>query len=195
MASIAPEMVHGWEMKSLSGKYGRAAMTLHWVVAILLTTALVLAWVLPRKSAPGYDAMLELHKSVGIMVLALVVPRLLWRLKNPVAPAAGLTPLEARVSELTHWALYAIMLLVPLTGYLFSSAQAQGLDFFDMFTAASPLPTNPTVSRPLEFLHTTGQYAIYGFVGLHVLAALYHHFVRRDGVLQRMLPLRGAGND
>jgi cytochrome b561 len=182
-------------MKSLSQKYGPAAMTLHWAVAILLLAALVLAWVLPRKSAPGYDAILELHKSVGIIVLVLVVPRLLWRLGNPVAPAAGLTPLETRLSELTHWALYAIMLLIPLTGYLFSSALGQGLDFFDLFKAVSPLPTDPSVSRPMEFLHKTGQYAIYGIVGLHVLAALYHHFVKRDGVLQRMLPLRSAGDD
>ena len=182
-------------MKSLSEKYGRAAITLHWVVAILLSAALVLAWVLPRRTAPDYNAVLELHKSVGILVLALVVPRLLWRLGNPVAPAAGLTPFESRLSNLTHWALYAIMLLIPLTGYLFSSAQGQGLDFFDLFKAASPLATEPTVSRPLEFLHKTGQYAIYGFVGLHALAALYHYFVKRDGVLQRMLPSRSGGDD
>jgi len=189
------EIADGWEMKSLSKKYGGAAMTLHWVVAILLSAALVLAWVLPRRTAPDYNAVLELHKSVGILVLALVLPRLLWRLGNPVAPAAGLTPFESRLSDLTHWALYAIMLLIPLTGYLFSSAQGQGLDFFDLFKAASPLATDPTVSRPMEFLHKTGQYAIYGFVGLHVLAALYHYFVKRDGVLQRMLPLRSGGDD
>lgn len=182
----------GWEMKGLSERYGPAAITMHWVVAILLAAALVLAWVLPRKSAPGYDTMLELHKSVGMMVLALVVLRLLWRLVNPVAPAAGLTPLETRLSGLTHWALYAVMLFIPLSGYLFASAQGQPLDFLGLFPVASPLATNSSVSRPLEFLHKTGQYAIYGFVGLHVLAALYHHFVKGDGVLHRMLPLRSA---
>lgn len=184
-------------MKSLPQKYGPAAMTLHWVVAIALLAALILAWVLPRKTAPGYDTILELHKSIGMLVLVLVVPRLLWRLGNPVAPAAELTHLETWLSELTHWALYAIMLLIPLTGYLFSSALGQSLDFFGLFMAGSPLPTDPTVSRPMEFLHKTGQYAIYGFVGLHILAALYHYFVKRDGVLQRMLPLplRGAADD
>ena len=170
-------------------------MTLHWVVAIALLAALILAWVLPRKTAPGYDAILELHKSIGMLVLVLVVPRLLWRLGNPVAPAAELTLLETRLSELTHWALYAIILLIPLTGYLFSSALGQHLDFFGLFAVASPLPTDPSVSRPMEFLHKTGQYAIYGFVGLHILAALYHYLVKRDGVLQRMLPLRGAADD
>jgi len=182
-------------MKSLPQRYGRAAVILHWTVAVLLSSALVLAWILPRKSTPGYDAILELHKSVGIVVLALVVLRLLWRLGNPVAPAAGLTPLETRLSELTHWALYAVMLGIPLTGYLFASAEGQHLDFFGLLTAASPLPTNRSFSGPMEFLHRTGQYAIYGFVGLHVLAALYHHFVKRDGVMQRMLPMRGAGDD
>jgi cytochrome b561 len=182
-------------MKSSSEKYGLAAMTLHWIVAVLLSSALVLAWILPRKSAPGYDGLLDLHKSVGVTVLALVVLRLLWRLRNPVTPAAGLTALETRLSAITHWALYTIMLLIPLTGYLFASAEGQHLDFFGLFTAASPLVTDRAFSKPMEFLHKTGQYAIYGFVGLHVLAALYHHFVKRDGVLQRMLPLRGAGDD
>jgi len=170
-------------------------MGLHWIVAILLPAALVLAWVLPRRSAPGYEALLDLHKSIGILVLALVVPRLRWRFGHPVAPASSLTRLQARLSVLTHWALYAMMFLIPSTGYLFASAEGQHLDFFGVFTAASPLPTDRAVSRPLEFLHKTGQYAIYAFVGLHVLAALYHHFVKRDGVLQRMLPLRSAGDD
>lgn len=183
-------------MSTLAKRYGKTAVALHWVVALLILVALVLAWVLPRKNAPGYDSLLELHKSVGLVVLAVVVSRLLWRFGNPVAPAVSLTPLEARLSEITHWALYAVMFLIPLTGYLFASMEGQHLDFFGLFTAGSPLPTDRTVSRPLEFLHKTGQYAIYGFVGLHVAAALYHHFVKRDGVLQRMLPmLRGAGSD
>jgi cytochrome b561 len=182
-------------MKRLSEKYGVPAMSLHWIVAILLSVAMVLAWVLPRKSAPGYDVLLELHKSVGILVLALVLPRLLWRLGHPVAPAASLTPLEARLSEITHWSLYAVIFVIPLSGYLFASAEGQHLDFFGLFTAGSPLPTDRTISSPMEFVHKTGQNVVYGLVGLHVLAALYHHFVKRDGVLQRMLPMRGAADD
>jgi cytochrome b561 len=95
----------------------------------------------------------------------------------------------------THWALYAIMLIIPLTGYLFSSAEGQHLDFFGLFTAASPMATNRTVSHAFEFLHKAGQNVVYVILGLHVLAALYHHFVKRDGVLQRMLPIGGAGDD
>jgi cytochrome b561 len=170
-------------------------MTLHWVVTVLLSAALVLAWVLPRKSAPGYDAILELHKSVGMTVLVLVALRLFWRIAHPVAPAAGLTPVEARLSGLTHGALYVIMIAIPVTGYLFSSAEGQHLDFFDLVTVGSPMSPDRGFSVPMKFLHKTGQYAIYGFVGLHVLAALYHHFVKRDGMLRRMLPLPGVESD
>ncbi len=116
----------GGEMKSLSAKYGPAAMTLHWVVAFLLATALVLAWVLPRKTAPGYDAILELHKSIGILVLVLVVPRLLWRLGNPVAaggqpdparnPAFGAHALGALCHHAAHSLDRVFVLLGPRAG-------------------------------------------------------------------------------
>ncbi len=182
-------------MSTLSERYGRTAVVLHWLVALLIGAALVLAWVLPRRNAPGYDVLLELHKSVGMVVLAVVVPRLLWKLRNRVAPAASLTPIEARLSAITHWALYAIMLIIPLSGYLFSSAEGQHLDFFGLFTAASPMVTDRTISHAFEFVHKAGQNVVYVIVGLHVLAALYHYFVKRDGVLERMLPLGSAGDD
>ena len=182
-------------MPRLSERYGRAAITLHWTVAALIAASFVLAWVLPRKSAPGYDAILQWHKSVGLVVLAVVVLRLLWRQLNPVAPEPSLTPLEARLSALTHGLLYVTMIAIPLSGYLFSSAEGQGLNFFGLISTASPLATNRVFSRPVEFLHKTGQYAVYVLVGLHVLAALYHHFVKRDGVLRRMLPLASSAGD
>ncbi|HTZ77543.1 MAG TPA: cytochrome b [Stellaceae bacterium] len=175
-----------------SDRYGGAAITLHWLVATLIAAALVLAWVLPHRRDPGYDLLLELHKSVGISVLLLAVLRLCWRYISPVLPAPGLTDMEARGSVAIHALLYVIMIGIPLTGYLFSSAEGQSLNFFGIATFASPLATDQTFSRPVEFLHKAGQWAVYGAVGLHVLAALYHYFVRRDGVLQRMLPFLGS---
>ena len=171
-----------------SDRYGGTAITLHWAVATLIGLALVLAWVLPNRRDPGYDLILELHKSVGISVLVLAVIRLGWRHVSPVLPAPGLTATESRGSVLIHGLLYVIMIGIPLTGYLFSSAEGESLDFFGLASFASPLPVSKAFSRPVEFLHKAGQWAVYAVVGLHVLAALYHYFVRHDGVLQRMLP-------
>lgn len=176
-------------MAAPSDRYGRTAIALHWAVATLIGVALVLAWVLPRRNDPGYSTLLELHKSVGMMVLLLAALRLGWRRIRPVLPVPGLTPLESQGSVLIHGLLYTVMLAIPLTGYLFTSAEGQGLSFFGLETFGSPLATNRTFARPMEILHKTGQWAVYGVVGLHVLAALYHYFVKRDGVLQRMLPL------
>lgn len=182
-------------MSARSQSYGRTAIALHWAVAALIAAALVLAWAMPGRRDPGYDTVLELHKSVGLTVLFLVVLRLGWRRASPVLPAPGLTPMEYRGSALVHALLYMIMIAIPLTGYLFSSAEGQSLRFFGLETFASPLATSRSFSRPLEFLHKTGQWAVYGVVGLHVLAALYHYFLKHDGVLQRMLPLARRSGD
>ncbi len=180
-------------MRLPTDNYGRAAIIFHWTVATLILVALVLAWVMPERLEPGRDTVLALHKSVGMIVLLLAALRLVWRHGNPVQAATGLTPLEARLSTLVHVLLYVIMIAIPVTGYLFSSASGQSLNFLGLETFPSPLATNRAFSRPMEFLHKTGQWAVYGVVGLHALAALYHYFVKRDGVLQRMLPLVGRG--
>lgn len=179
-------------MAMVSKQYGGLAKLLHWAVALLVLASLIYAWMLPRHSEPSYDSVLLWHKSFGIAVLVLIAVRLAWRAVNPVAPAATLTPLEALASRATHALLYATMLVLPITGYLFSSLQGQPLDLFGLVTLASPVATDRNTSLPLETIHKLGQYAVYILVGLHALAALYHHFIKRDGVLARMLPTARA---
>ena len=175
-------------MARVSGHYGVAAKLLHWAVALLVLASLLYAWSLPRRSAPDYGIVLLWHKSFGMAVLVLIAIRLIWRHANPVAPVTTLTPLESRASRTTHALLYAIMLVLPISGYLFSSLEGQHLDLFGLVDLGSPLATDRGLSRPIEAVHKLGQWAVYGVVGLHALAALYHHFIKRDGVLARMLP-------
>ena len=172
--------------------YGGVAKLLHWAVALLVLATLIYAWILPRHTAPNYSDVLLWHKSFGMAVLVLIGLRLLWRLGNPVAPSATLTPFEAAVSRATHVILYAIMLVMPLTGYLFSSFDGQHLVLFGLVDLGSPFAIDRSLGDPLLTVHKLGQYAVYVFVGLHALAALYHHFIKRDGLLTRMLPQVGA---
>jgi cytochrome b561 len=176
-------------MRKLAERYGSTAIWLHWITAALIAGTFILAWVLPRRSEPAYQGLLNLHKSVGLTILVLALARLTWRQLNPVAPARGLSPIETRMSAITHRLLYAILILIPLSGYLFSSWAGQSLDFFGLLQLSSPLGSDRSLSRPMEFAHKAGQYAVYGLVGLHVLAAIYHRLLKQDGVLQRMLPL------
>ena len=163
-------------------------MALHWAIAALIAAAFVLAWVLPRRSAPGYDDRLSLHKSIGLTVLVLALGRLAWRYANPVRRATSLTPIEAQLAHATHLVLYAILIIIPLSGYLFSSWEGQGVTLFGLLHMGSPVASDRGLARPWEFVHRVGQYAVYAIVGLHVAAAAYHYFIKRDGVLQRMLP-------
>jgi cytochrome b561 len=179
-------------MATVSERYGGMAKLLHWAVALLVLASLIYAWILPRHSDPTFQSVLLWHKSFGAAVLLLIVVRLIWRVGNPVAPAATLTPMEAWASRATHALLYATMLLLPITGYLFSSLEGQRLDLFGLVTLASPFATDRSISRPIEAIHKLGQWAVYILVGLHALAALYHHFIKRDGVLARMLPMARA---
>jgi len=176
-------------MASGSKAYGGVAKLLHWAVALLVLASLFYAWNLPRRTAPNFESVLLWHKSFGMAVLVLIAVRLVWRLANPVAPAVTLTPFEASISRATHALLYLIMLAMPITGYLFSSLAGQHLDLFGLIDLGSPFATDPALGRPIETVHKLGQWAVYAFVSLHALAALYHHFIKRDGVLARMLPM------
>ena len=175
-------------MARTSRQYGSVAKLLHWAVAVLLLTTLIYAWSMPAHNMYAYGGALLWHKSFGISVLILVVFRLIWRFRHPVAPATGLTPFEAVVSRATHVLLYATMLVLPITGYLFTSLEGQHLQFFALIDLGSPVASDRTLSRPIEAVHKLGQWAVYILVGLHAAAALYHHFIKRDGVLARMLP-------
>ncbi len=180
-------------MERTSEHYGNVAMVLHWTVAALIVAAVVIAWVLPGRHAPNRDVVLALHKSVGALVLAFAAARLLWRRLRPVAPADSLAPWEAWFSAANHALLYGIMIAIPLSGYLFSSAAGQSLDFFNLIELPPLIGPDKALARAAEVVHVTGQWAVYGFVGLHVAGALYHYLIKRDRVLQRMLPARAAG--
>ena len=171
-------------------QYGGVAKFLHWAVAVLLLAALIYAWNLPdSRKVYGYSDVLLWHKSFGISVLVLIVLRLIWRVAHPVAPALTLTPFEAVVSRVTHALLYVTVLAMPLTGYLFSSLAGQHLELFGLIDLDTPFERDFALSRPIRAAHELGQWAIYVLVGLHAAAALYHQFIKRDGMLARMLPM------
>ncbi len=131
------------------------------------------------------------HKLLGLTVLALVVLRLLYRLTqgaprpDPTVPTA-----LTGVSHLVHWALYALLLAVPILGYL---AISYG-DYLDVFGFHLPKVTekNEDLSKEIFEWHETGALLIIGFVALHIVAAIYHRFLRKDRVVERMIPKRVA---
>jgi cytochrome b561 len=172
-----------------AAQYGATAKIFHWMIVALLAVQYPVGWLMPDIHGgmqPG--APMTLHISIGIVILALIVARLIWRLTHPVAPDSSLPRWQRLSSEATHWLLYALVLATTLTGWLFASFRGWSVSFFYMM----PLPMLAGASRPatkmIDGWHQVLEWTLLIVAVAHIASVLVHRFVYRDGVLQRMLP-------
>jgi cytochrome b561 len=174
--------------RPVATRYGRAAIALHWLTAVLILGMLLLGfWMvgIPRNT-PARGFTFNLHKSFGIVIGVLVVARVLWRLRHPAPRLPPAMPRwQAAMARASHFLLYACMVLQPLTGYLGSSFNKYGVKVFGL-----ALPQWGWEDKALRGVFTTlhGWLAITLslLIAVHVLAAC-SHLLRRDGIFQRML--------
>ena len=172
---------------------------LHWLIAALI---LAMAWLgltmgdLPN--GPDKIATYALHKSIGLSILALAALRLLWRLQaGAPAPVAGTPRWQARIAGVTHVALYALLLALPLSGWLLHSAAGFPLQWFGLFNLPALAGRDEALHALAVQAHELLFWTLAGLVVLHAAAALYHHLFLGDATLARMLPrgwLRAGGN-
>lgn len=187
-----PSIVAGGASAGPADRYTWQAMALHWLIAALVIGMLWLGWSLediPRNT-PARGFYVNLHKSFGVLALILVLLRLAWRLGHRPPPfPSTMAPWQARVAGITHWLLYACILIQPLSGYLASSFGKFGVKFFG-------IPVSPWGwdDKPLrDFfgeVHGLNATLLAVLLAVHVLAAFKHLLLDRDTVFQRMLPGR-----
>ncbi len=178
----------------MSERYTKAAIVLHWVIAVLIICQLAGGVFMERLPPTALKFELyQWHKSFGILILLLSLARLLWRLGHrPPALPDGMKVWEKMAAHLTHVAFYGVMIGMPLLGWLMVSASPY--DFDTVLFKLIPWPHVPFVPQAEEleslfkFWHKYLGYAAIGLVVLHIGAALKHHFVNKDGVLARMMP-------
>jgi cytochrome b561 len=135
-----------------------------------------------------------LHKSVGLTILAIVVLRIVWRMIRPAPPDPQAPRLLTLIGRINHWLLYAIFLIMPVSGYLLSALSGRDTPYFWLFTVPG-LPKDDAAQKVAESIHVAGQWFVYALVVLHVAGTVWHLVIRRDGLLERMLPVqdgRGA---
>ena len=167
-------------------RYSLPAMALHWAQAILVVWLLWLGWTmvdLPKGAERS--AAYSLHKSLGLLVLVLTVLRLGWRLRHAPPPAL-VSGWQARVAGGVHHALYLILLLTPLAGYLLSSFTPYPLRFFGLEVVKLGWP-DETLNATFKSAHVILAWTGAALIAVHVAAAIKHALLR-DGTLQRMLP-------
>ncbi|WP_042263756.1 cytochrome b [Paraburkholderia heleia] len=171
--------------------YTRTAITLHWLIALLIVCGFALGWVMT--DIPGFTPTklrcFSWHKWIGVTVLALAALRLLWRATHvPPALSDNVTGLQRVAAHGVHHLLYLLMFAVPLTGYFYSSAAGIPVVYLGLVPLPSLINPNPALRPVLREAHVLLDYTLLAVVVLHVLGALKHRFFDRDDVLSRMLP-------
>jgi cytochrome b561 len=153
-------------------------------------TVLPPAWVMTAvaKDYPNRGTLFTLHKSIGVTILLLTIVRLFWRTANP-APSfpARMMRWEAYSAKLSHWLIYGVLLVMPISGYVLFSAGGHAVPFFGLFDFPA-LPQNKGAAKLADGIHLIAQWVVYALIAWHVLATTWHIVVRRDGILERMLP-------
>lgn len=175
------------QIRNNNERYGSIAISLHWLVALLIIGLLSLG--LYMTSLPLGPQKLKLygwHKATGLAVLALVLYRLFWRFIN-ITPELLLPWWEKLAAQLMHWGLYGLMIAMPLTGWLMSSAAGFPVSFFGLFTVPSLMPANDEWRHLFASMHEYLAYVLIAAITLHILAALKHHFINKDTILRRIL--------
>jgi cytochrome b561 len=171
--------------------YTGAAKSLHWLIVALLIVQFVLAWAMPeihRDTKP--ETLINLHLSFGVLILFVAVVRLAWRAAHAEPPPEdGLPPWQVQSARVVHWLLYALVLVLPILGWINASWRGFPVLPFGLIELPKLVATRAPGFRWTGDVHTLLAYfALLTLVGLHLAAGLYHYFIRRDGVLQRMWP-------
>ncbi|MGJ5009016.1 cytochrome b [Bradyrhizobium sp. SZCCHNS3002] len=166
---------------------------IHWTTALLFIAAMLIGLycgLQPAGTSPRRE-LLEIHKSLGITLFLLAIARLIVRARTSAPPApAAFGPVVRALSQLNHWALYAVLLVMPVTGYMFSSAGGYSLRYFGTFSWPRLFAGDKAIAHAGEVTHDTLAYLVYLVVGLHIAATLWHAFVKKDETLARMWPRR-----
>jgi cytochrome b561 len=168
--------------------YGCLTKMLHWGMAFLIIGMLAMGLFLddiPKDSKPF---IMMLHKSFGVMILFLAVFRLIWRAQNIQPPLPDtISSLQKALSKGTHHLLYLLMIAMPLSGWLMSSGFGKSISFFGLFDLPLLIIPNRELGVFFKESHELIAWVLIGLIALHGGAALFHHFILKDGILKRML--------
>lgn len=182
-------------LKNSERQYGLITRLFHWVVALLLMGLFGLGWYMTGLTYydPWYHESIDLHKALGVVTSVLILGRIAWALldKKPGYPA-GLKSWEIKAADIVHVVLYLLMIAIPVSGYLISTAQGHGVSMFGLFDIPALLPAAEGREEIAGQVHYFLAFGGSWIVLLHVGAALKHNLIDRTDVLGRMV---GKVND
>lgn len=171
-------------------RYTKTAVALHWLMALLIFATFPLGlYMADLHLSPLKLRLYNYHKWIGIIVLALALVRLYWRTTHrPPTMPETMKKWEKVAAHAMHHALYFLILVIPVTGWLMSSAKGFQVVLFGVLPLPDLVGKNKELGDWLREIHEALNYLMLGLVFAHIAAALKHHFVERDDILTRMVP-------
>ncbi|OGS90199.1 MAG: cytochrome b [Gallionellales bacterium GWA2_60_18] len=174
-------------------RYTSTAIALHWLAALLIFSAFPLGlYVHEMALSPLKLKLLSYHKWLGVTIFLLTVARIAWRATHTPPPLAATIPLwQQQVAHVLHLLLYILLLLIPLSGWLMSSAKGFPVVYLGLVQLPDLVDKDKLLGDLLAEVHKLLNFGLLALVGMHIGAALKHHFIERDDTLRRMLPILG----
>jgi cytochrome b561 len=182
----------GCPLSNVPDRYGRVAIALHWLIAVLILAQIAFGWFLEEipRGTPMRGFYVNLHKSTGLTIALLIVFRLGWRLAHPPPQLPSFVPTwERMASRVNHLGLYICMLVMPSSGYIASNFSKFGVKLFNVVLLPPWGIDDKRIYAVFNTAHVATSYLFVGLIALHVFAAVRHAF-RHDGVFARMVPSR-----
>ena len=176
-------------------RYRVPARLIHWIMALLVLGMIPVGFLMIQK---GLDRSLQnflfiSHKNIGILLLILIVVRLIYRFRNPpVLTPVALPKVQEFAARAVHFGLYALLLIMPLAGYVRVKAGGFPIEVLDAMGLPALVPRSEALAEFAKAVHFYGAYAIALLVVMHIGAAAFHGLVRRDGIFSRMWPPVGS---
>jgi cytochrome b561 len=190
--SLHAEIRGAAELAAPADRYDRVLMAVHWLTLLLIAAVYGAVWASHAVGNREQSALLvQLHRSMGLTILALTLFRLAWRWVARIPPLPAELPLFQKLAaRVTEYALYVLLLFQPALGLVNTNARGRRVDFWFLGELPPVIGPDKVLAKQAMAAHELVAYLLVALVALHAAAALFHHFVRRDNVLKAMLPGR-----
>ena len=182
-------------LKNTADRWGPVSQAFHWIIVLLILGLAIVGLTMGElPKTPKYFWVYTMHKSTGLLVLALVIARLGWRwYAGKPEPVPGTPTWQERIATVTHWLLYGLILLMPVSGWLYDSASGlRPFRWYGLFDVPKLSPPDEALRNLSHEVHEWGFWVLLALVVAHAGAAFYHHYFQRDATLTRMLPRRSS---
>lgn len=181
-------------MPDHSARYSFPARALHWGMALLVLGMVPAGFLMLDESLSRAlrNTLFIAHKNTGVILLILIAVRLIYRWRNPpqLTPVP-LAPIQELAAKLTHVGLYALLLIMPLSGYIRVRAGGFPIEALDAMGIPALVPRSDALASAAQTVHLYAAYALVALMAMHIGAAAFHGVVRRDGIVSRMWPIFG----